>query len=74
MARSRKSPRTVGKTGRYLSDGTDRFARPGASESDSGVCLARRQGDQMMCRCGLAWDHGDPDPPECPKKKPLTRG
>lgn len=70
MARSQKRPRTVGKTGRYLSDGTDRFARPGASEGVVAVCSARRQGDQMMCRCGLAWDLNDPDPPQCPKKKP----
>lgn len=31
------------------------------------TCDARRQGDQMQCRCGLAWDVKDAEPPECPK-------
>lgn len=32
-------------------------------------CEARRTGgDQVMCaRCGLNWDHDDPEPPTCPK-------
>lgn len=33
----------------------------------SKTCEARRQGDQMQCRCGLAWDLNDPDPPQCQK-------
>lgn len=30
-------------------------------------CKARQYSDQMSCECGLAWDVGDPDPPECRK-------
>ena len=33
----------------------------------SKTCEARRQGDQMQCRCGLAWDINDPEPPQCQK-------
>lgn len=33
----------------------------------SKTCDARRQGDQMQCRCGLAWDLNDLDPPQCQK-------
>lgn len=33
----------------------------------SKTCEARRQGDQMQCRCGLAWDLNDPEPPQCQK-------
>lgn len=29
------------------------------------VCKARQYSDQMSCVCGLAWDKGDPYPPEC---------
>lgn len=29
------------------------------------VCKARQYSDQMSCVCGLAWDKGDPNPPEC---------
>lgn len=29
------------------------------------VCKARQYSDQMSCVCGLAWDIGDPNPPEC---------
>ena len=28
-------------------------------------CKAIRQGDQMQCVCGLAWDVDDTDLPEC---------
>lgn len=28
-------------------------------------CKAIRQGDQMQCVCGLAWDIDDTDLPEC---------
>lgn len=28
-------------------------------------CKARQYSDQMLCKCGLAWDVNDPDPPEC---------
>lgn len=47
------------------------FIRPDAlyhfSEKDVEVvhCKAIRQGDQMQCVCGLAWDVDDTDLPEC---------
>lgn len=28
-------------------------------------CNARQYSDQMLCRCGLAWDMNDPEPPVC---------
>lgn len=28
-------------------------------------CHARQCNDQMMCKCGLAWDVNDPEPPVC---------
>lgn len=38
------------------------------------TCRARQFNDQMVCRCGLAWDMNDPDPPECRIDRPvLTR-
>lgn len=30
-------------------------------------CQARQYSDQMLCRCGRAWDMNDPDPPHCPR-------
>lgn len=30
------------------------------------TCKARQYNDQMLCRCGLAWDVNDPEPPACP--------
>lgn len=33
-------------------------------------CAPQSYGDTTMCRsCGLTWDTGDPDPPECLYKK-----
>lgn len=29
------------------------------------TCHARQYSDQMLCRCGLAWDVNDPAPPGC---------
>lgn len=29
------------------------------------TCQARQYSDQMLCRCGLAWDVNDPAPPKC---------
>lgn len=36
------------------------------------MCDAKRIGDQMMCgRCGIQWDHDDPDGDSCcPAKRP----
>ena len=31
------------------------------------TCQARQYSDQMLCRCGLAWDVNDLEPPECRK-------
>lgn len=28
-------------------------------------CAAYQASDQMLCKCGLAWDVNDPDPPTC---------
>jgi hypothetical protein len=35
------------------------------SFTDVKHCKAIRQGDQMQCVCGLAWDIDDTDLPEC---------
>ena len=35
------------------------------SEVEAMRCKAIRQGDQMQCVCGLAWDVDDTDLPEC---------
>lgn len=33
-------------------------------------CLARTEGDEMVCRaCGLRWDMNDPEPPVCGKER-----
>lgn len=36
------------------------------------MCDAKRIGDQMMCgRCGIQWDHDDPDGDSCcPMNRP----
>lgn len=35
------------------------------TKSRLSTCKARQYSDQMSCACGLGWDIGDPDPPEC---------
>ena len=32
------------------------------------TCTAYRSNDQMLCRCGLAWDVNDPEPPVCSRR------
>lgn len=36
------------------------------------ACEARRELDEMVCRCGKRWDTKDPDPPACQPATPTT--
>lgn len=37
------------------------------------ICYAQRSGVDFYCsKCKLAWDHDDPEPPECPEKTSET--
>ena len=50
----------------YIEHGFDYvFRRKHVEVVPVAQCKAIRQGDQMQCVCGLAWDVDDTDSPEC---------